>query len=353
MKRIVALAIAAAMALSLVACGNNNTPSNNNPSPSTSNPAPSTPDVSTPGSSDPTPPASPYLVQFVGATSGGTFFLVMNGFAQLVNDKLPDWFKGSAQSTAGGLEILRLLENGDADFGIGQAGVALSAIEGTYGEGNQPKFTNISSVTYMYPQVMQVMASNSSDITDFTQFAGQSFCAGAAGSATEVNTQDMYAACGIEYSNQMQYTSETQSVELMKNNQAVGGNYMGPLGSAAMTELYSTGNYHLVPFTDEQLDAILAIDPSYYRFIIPAGTYANQDEDIQTFAVANFTFARTDMDEDAVYMFTKMLYENIEDTRALHSVLVDNFALENCISGMTVPLHPGAERYYKEVGAIK
>ncbi|MBP3736023.1 MAG: TAXI family TRAP transporter solute-binding subunit, partial [Lachnospiraceae bacterium] len=300
-----------------------------------------------------TPPSSPYLVQLVGATSGGTYFLVMNGFAQMLNDKLPEWFKASAQSTSGGLEILRLLESGDSDFGMGQAGVARTAIDGTYGDGNQPKFVNIASVTYMYPNVMQIAVANGSGIEDFTDFAGKSFCAGASGSATETNTQDMYAACGIEYSDKMQYTSESQSVELMKNGQADGANLIAAIGAASVTELYSTGKYHLLSFTDEQLDAICAKNPAYYKFVIPAGTYANQDEDINTFAVANYFFARADMDEDAVYTLTKTLYENIDEVRSIHNVLANNFALENCTDGMTVPLHPGAERYYKEVGALK
>ena len=354
MKRIIAAVLSVIMIMSLSACGApaQSSAPETTPAAAETTVAPAA-EASVAEGTEPAAPSSPYLIQMVGATSGGTFFLVMNGFAQMMNDKLPNWFKASAQSTSGGLEILRLLESGDSDFGMGQAGVALSAVEGTYGDGNQPKFTNIASVTYMYPQVMQIMATNDSNITDFTQFAGQSFCAGASGSATETNTQHMYAACGMEYNDKMQYTSETQSVELMKNGQAIGGNFMGPLGSAAMTELYSTGKYHLVSFTDEQIDEICKYSPAYYKFIIPAGTYANQDEDIQTFAAANYTYVRKDMDEDAVYMFVKTLYENLEETQSVHSVLKGNFCLENCTNGMTVPLHPGAERYYKEVGAIE
>ena len=358
MKRIVALALAAIMVLSLVACGNKMTEQPaTTPAPSTSTEQqPSTtpePGTTEPASTEPTAPSSPYLIQLVGASSGGTYFLAMNGFAQLMNDKVPQWFKASAQSTAGGLEILRLLESGDADFGIGQSGVALTAIEGTYGDGNQPKFENLTSVTYMYPQVMQVIASNASGVTDFTQFATLSFCAGASGSATEQNTKDMYRVLGMEYNNKMQYTSEAQSAELMKNNQADGGNMIGPVGSAAMTDLMSTGKFHLVSFTDEQLDKILEVSPGFYKFTIPAGSYANQDEDAQTFALANWLYCRKDMDDDEVYTFVKTLYENLDDVHAIHSVLEKNFSLENSQSGMTVPMHPGAERYYKEAGVLK
>jgi len=343
MKKVVSLILVLAMVLSLAACGGEpaTTTAQNQPAGTEQN------------SNVPKAPSSPYLTQLVGATSGGTFFLVMNGFADMLNNKLPNWFKASAQSTSGGLEILRLLESGDAEFGMGQAGVARTAIDGTYGDGNQPKFVNIASVTYMYPNVMQIAVANDSGITDFTQFAGKSFCAGASGSATETNTRDMYSACGIEYSNSMQYTSEAQSVELMKNKQADGANLIAAIGAASVTELYSTGKYHLLSFTDAQLDAICAKNPAYYKFTIPAGTYANQNEDIKTFAVANYLYARKDLEDDVVYMLVKTLYENLEETQSIHNVLKTNFKLENCTDGMTVPLHPGAEKYYKEVGAIK
>ena len=139
----------------------------------------------------------------------------------------------------------------------------------------------------------------------------------------------------------------------MKNGQADGANLIAAIGAASVTELYSTGKYHLLSFTDAQLDEILKQNPAYYKFTIPAGTYANQNEDIKTFAVANYLYVRKDMDEDAVYMFTKCFYENLAETQAIHKVLGTNFKLENCTDGATVDFHPGAIRYYKEVGAWK
>ena len=352
MKKLTAIVLALVMVLSLAACGSKQETSTPAPTqPATTNTEPTT--TPEPASTELTPPNSPYLIQLVGASSGGTFFLAMNGFAQLMNDKAPEWFQASAQSTAGGMEILRLLESDDADFGMGQAGVAKSAIDGTYGDGNQPKLENLASVTYMYPQVMQMIASNASGVEDFTQFADKTFCAGASGSATEQNTKDIYRVLGMEYNSKMQYTSESQSADLMKNGQADGGNMVGPVGSAAMTDLMSTGKFHLVGFTDEQIAELLKISPAFYEFTVPANSYANQPEPVKTFAVANWLYCSKDLDEDEVYTFVKTLYENLDDVHAIHNVLNENFSLENSQDGMTVPMHPGAERYYKEVGILK
>lgn len=333
-RKFLALILALAMVMSLVACGSKDTP---------------TPDgqKNTDGA-----PNSPYTIQICGATSGGTYFLIANGLCQLLNDKASEWFKASAQSTAGTPENIRLMEEGETDFAFGQAGVVKQALDGV-GAFEGEKFDNISSVTYVYPNVMQVAVSNKSGVKSFADFKGKTFCAGASGSATEINTRDMFAACGISYNDSnIEYTSESQSVELMQNGQADGANLIAAVGAASVTELYSTGNYHLLSFSDEELDAICSYSDAYYKYTIPAGTYANQDEDIHTFAVANGIFCRSDLDEDAVYNFVKTLYENIEQVYEIHSICANNIALENCVNGMTAPLHPGAEKYYKEVGAI-
>ena len=347
-KRLLALACSLLMVASLAACGSSGTSASTS---TATPPAASASSASSSAESGVAAPSSPYTIQICGATSGGTYFLIANAICQLMNDTVPEWFQASAQSTGGTPDNIRLMEEGETDFAFGQAGVvgqALNSIGAFEGE----TFTNISSVTYVYPNVMQIAVSNKSGVENFADFKGKTFCAGASGSATELNTRDMYEACGLTYSDSnIEYTSESQSVELMKNGQADGANLIAAIGAASVTELYSTGDYHLISFTDEQLDAICALSDAYYKYTIPAGTYANQNEDIKTFAVANYIFCRSDMDEDAVYTFTKTIYENLDTVHEMHNAC-KNILPENCVNGMTAPLHPGAERYYKEIGAI-
>ncbi|MDY3282778.1 TAXI family TRAP transporter solute-binding subunit [Dysosmobacter sp.] len=348
MKKIVALLLSAAMVMSLAACGSKTQA----PAASTPAPAASAPAASAAAESGPQAPASPYTIQICGATSGGTYFLIANGLCQLLNDTMPEWFNASAQSTGGTPDNIRLMQEGETDFAFGQAGVVKTALDGT-GAFEGETFDNISSVTYMYPNVMQIAVSNKSGIENFTDIKGKTFGAGASGSATELNTRDMFAACGMTYDDaKLEYTSESQSVELMKNGQAQAANLIAAIGAASVTELYSTGDYHLISFTDEQLDAICALSDAYYPYTIPAGTYANQDEDIHTFAVANYIFCRSDLEEEVVYQFVKCMYENLSSVEEIHSIIKGNVALENVTNGMTAPMHPGAEKYFKEVGAI-
>ena len=296
----------------------------------------------------------PALIQICGATSGGTYFLLANAIAQMVNTKLPADFKASAQSTAGTPVIIRLLENKEADFGFGQAGVAKDALSGT--GGFDKKYTNIASVTYVYPNVMQIPVLKESKIKSFADFKGKSFAVGASGSATELNSRDLAKVYGLDYLQKKEFkpefASEAQSVELMKNRQADGANLIAGIGAASVTDLMSSGKYELISISDDKLAELNKINPAYFKFIIPANTYPNQPTAVQTFAVANYIFARKDLPEDLVYKFTTAIYENSADLVATHKAAKD-IKKENAVNGMTVPLHPGAAKYLKEIGAVK
>lgn len=346
LSKIVCLILSFALLLAIAGCGNAPAAS----APATSTPASSSSVAST-ASSASAAPKSATAIQICGATSGGTYFLLANAIAQMLNTNSGDWFKASAQSTGGTPANIRLMEDGETDFAFGQSGVAQQAFEGT--GSFDKKYTNFASVTYVYPNVMQIAVRKDAKITSFADFKGKTFCADASGSATELNTRDMYAAAGIKYEDStIEYTSETQSADLIKNRQAHGANLIAALGAAAMTDLMSTGDNEIYSFSDEEIKAICSLNPAYFEFTIPAGTYPNQNNDVKTFAVANYIFCRANLDDELVYQFTKAIYENVEALKAAHKAAGD-IKPENCVNGITVALHPGAERYYKEIGALK
>jgi len=298
--------------------------------------------------------AAPALIQICGATSGGTYFLLANAIAQMLNTRMPETFRASAQSTAGTPVNMRLLETGEAEFAFGQAGIARNALDGV--GGFEQQFTNISSVTYVFPNVMQIIVARDANIRTFADLRGQSFAVGASGSATEMNSRDLAQVYGLDYLSRRdftpQFTSEAQSVELLQNRQAVGANMISGLGSATATELMSSGRFEFLQFSDETVAALMEINPAYFPYIIPANTFANQPEPVHTFAVANFIFARKDLPDNLVYDFVRAVYENVEDLILVHHV-ASNIKKENAVNGLTVPLHPGAERFFREIGAIE
>ncbi|SBV96647.1 TRAP transporter solute receptor, TAXI family [uncultured delta proteobacterium] len=294
------------------------------------------------------------MIQICGATSGGTYFLLANAIAQVLNTKMPNDFKANAQSTAGTPINIRLMEKKEAEFAFGQAGIAKNAVDGV--AGFEQKFTNIASVTYVYPNVMHVAVAKDANIKTFADFKGKSFAVGASGSATEMNSRDMALIYGLDYLTKKdftaEYSSESQSVELLKNRQAVGANLIAGVGAASSMDLMSSGKFELLNFSDEKIAELNKINPAYFKFVIPANTYPNQPEAVNTFAVANYIYCRKDLPVDLVYKFTKAIYENQADLVNVHKAAA-NIKKESAVNGLTVPLHPGAEKYFKEVGAIK
>jgi len=294
------------------------------------------------------------MVQICGATSGGTYFLLANAIAQVLNTKMPDDFKANAQSTAGTPINIRLMEKKEADFAFGQAGIAKNAMDGV--GGFEQKFNNIASVTYVYPNVMQIAIPKDAGIKTFADFKGKSFAVGASGSATELNSRDMAQVYGLDYMTKKEFTpefaSEAQSAELLHNRQTQGANLIAGLGAASVMDLMSSGKFELLNFPKDKVAELNKMNSAYFNFIIPANTYPNQPEDVNTFAVANYIFCRKDLSEDLVYKFTKALYEYQPDLVAVHKA-ASSIKKENAVNGLTVPLHPGAAKYLKEIGAIQ
>lgn len=298
-------------------------------------------------------PKSPYLIQFAGATSGGSYFLICNAIADMLNSKYPQYFRASVQSTAGSAAILRALQKGDVEFGISQAGIANDARKGINSFKDE-KCTNFSSVSYLFPTVMHLVARSKFNIKAFTDFKGKSFAVGAMGSATELNSKTLCSVYNMTYKNfkRVEYTSEAQTVELLKNRQIDGANLIAAVGSASPTDLMSSNGFELIGFSDADIKKILAIDTSFYPYKIAANTYMNQNYEVNTYAVANFLFTNNSVSKDIVYAVTKAIHDNQKSLTNTYSLL-SGMTLQTALNGMTVGLSAGAEKYYKEVGVLK
>lgn len=349
MKRALGLAMVMSFMLSFTACGAPEKPSAPSEPAASGGASTSEPAGPQAGSLGIPVPDSPYNVQFMGATSGGTYFLIANAIADLLNANYSEYFNASVQSSGGTPAILRSLQNEEVEFGIAQAGLAYDARKGL--NDFSEKWENYSCITYMFPTVMHLVSQDKEEYQTWKDFEGKSIAVGAVGSATELNSRVLNKAYGVDYDNfaSVEYVSESQAVDMLKNKQIVGANLIASVGGASPVDLMSTGGYKIMTFTDEDRDRILEMANSFYPYTIPSGTYANQDYDINTYAVANFLFANNSVPEDVVYAVTKAIYDNLDYLESVYS-LMGGVSLDVALDGQTVPLNPGAERYYKEVG---
>ena len=291
--------------------------------------------------------ADTFLSIATGGTAG-TYYPLGGDIANLFNTTL-EGVKATAQATGGSAENLRLIQNGEAELGTVQNDVAAYAYNGTDSfEGET--IDNFTVLASLYPEVIQLVARADSAISNIEDLKGKRISVGAAGSGVFFNAMHILTAAGLTLDDvDAQYLSFSESSDAMKNRQLDAYFTTAGIPNAAITELASGADVVMVNLDQNTMDALIAEKPFYVSFVIPGGTYPGIEEDAQTVAVAAILVGTGDLDEELVYNMVKSLFEQGQTT--LTHAKKTEILLETALDGVgTLPLHPGAERYYQEVG---
>jgi uncharacterized protein len=300
-----------------------------------------------------TAPVTAHAEQFINILTGGTsgvYYPIGVGLSKIFADGI-EGARTQVQATKASVENLNLLQQGKGEFAIALGDSVKFAAEGNAEVGFAKPLDKIRGISAAYPNYIQVAASKDSGIVTITDFKGKAISVGAAKSGTELNARTILGALGMSYDDlgKVEYLPFAESVELMKNRQLDATLQSAGLGVASLKDLATS-----VPTTIVSIPADVAdkLGAPYLAAVIPAGTYEGQTDDVPTLAVGNFFVTSSDVDEETVYQMTKLMFEHLPDLVAAHKA-AGAISLENALNGMPVPLHPGAERYYREVGLIK
>jgi TRAP transporter TAXI family solute receptor len=293
------------------------------------------------------------------ATTGGTYYPVGVALATLSKVKLEDSANigMSAISSAGSGENVRLLRENEAQFAILQGLFGHYAWTGTGPIEADGKQENLRSVTMLWQNVEHFLVAaehaKSGTIDDFLALKGQKMGLGAQNSGTIGSNQTILANLGIDIENdyELVYAGYGPSAEALQNGQVAGISAPAGVPVGAVTQLMASAgdSVRLLSFTDEQAEKADGGMELWTRYDIPAGAYPGQTEEVATIAQPNFLAVRDDVSEDHVYQFTKTVYENLDFLSAIHPA-TKVMALESALAGLPIPLHPGAAKYYQEVG---
>jgi TRAP transporter TAXI family solute receptor len=166
-----------------------------------------------------------------------------------------------------------------------------------------------------------------------------------------LNARAIFKAAGLTYEDmgKVQYLPFAESVELIKNRQLDATLQSSGLGMAAIRDLSSVMPLNYVAIPSEVVAKIG--NPAYQSAMIPANTYDGQAEAVPTVAITNILVTRADLPDDVVYDMTRLLFDNLGRLGNSHSAAKD-IKLEAAAKNLPIALHPGAERYYKEKGAL-
>ena len=286
------------------------------------------------------------------SSSGGSVYAIGAGLSKLLTEKI-DGLDMRAIATGGAVDNVGLMSRGEVQLSLNASNTNYMACNGTL-EG-MDKQENLRGIVSLYPSVFHFIVGKDSGITGFDQLQGRKGAVGAPASATDLYCTDVLNYFGYDYHDRKDveavYANTSDATDLFKDGHIDWALF--PLGvpGSAVLDLSMSGKINILPIAGEDRDGILEQYPFYVPYTIPGGTYTGFDEDIDTIGCVITLVADESVDEEVVYQITKTIWENLDDVQAIANSLTW-MTKENATSGIGAPLHPGAERYYKEVGML-
>jgi uncharacterized protein len=291
---------------------------------------------------------------FVNVLTGGTsgvYYPLGVALANAIGKSIPG-VKTSVQATKASVENLNLLQAGRGEIAFTLGDSLSDAWKGNEEAGFKAPLKKLRGIAAIYPNYIQVVARADSGIKSLADLKGKKISVGAPKSGTELNARAVLHAAGIEYKDfaKVEYLPFGESVELMKNRQIDVTLQSAGIGVSSLRDLAASVPIVVVPIPEAVIKKIN--DPAYIHAVIPANTYNGQSTDVSTAAVQNFLVTHEGVSNDIVYGMTKALWTNLPELVAAHAA-AKAIDIKHALQAMPVPLHPGAEKYYKEVGALK
>ncbi len=299
--------------------------------------------------------ARPYVV--TTATTGGTFYPVGVAIATLTHAQLyeSEGISLTVISSVGSMENLKLLRDNQVQFAILQGPFGAWSWTGE-GPVSRPQ-THIRSVSALWKNVEHfVLLTELTDtkfMMDLDRLDDERYVLGARNSGAEQTGRFILDTLGIDYEEKfnLAYMGYGPTSNAIQDGNIVGMNIPAGAPVSAITRAYAFMGERMtiLNWTQDSLDKLNARYPLWDWYDFPPGTYPSQTENIRTVASPNVLVTRVDIPEEVVYNITKVIWENLATLQEIHGATND-MRPEIAIDGLGAPLHPGALRYYREVG---
>lgn len=296
------------------------------------------------------PAAKAEFVNIVTGGTSGVYYPLGVALSEIYGQGI-DGARVQVQATKASVENLNLLGQKKAELAFALGDSVKAGWEGNAEAGFPKPLKDLRALAAIYPNYIQIVAEKSSGIRTLEDLKGKTLSVGAPASGTELNAREIFKAAGLSYDDlaKVEFLPFGESAELIKNRQLQATLQSSGLGVAFIKDLASTHDITIVAIPKEVVEKIGA---PYVPAVIPAGTYQGQTEDIPTAAVGNLLVTREGVSEETGYAMTKLLFENLPKLQAAHSA-AKNITPEHALDGLSIPLHPGAEKYYREIGLLK
>ena len=286
----------------------------------------------------------------------GVYYPAGGAICRLVNTgRKEHGIRCSVESTGGSVYNVNTIRQGELDFGVVQSDVQYNALEGQGQEfEGQGPFEDLRAVFALHPEPFTVVARADSGIKSFDDLKGKRVNVGNPGSGQRSTMEVLMDAKGWtmdEFALASELKSAEQSQALSDNNvDAIVFTVGHPNGS--IQEASTTTDATLVPVTGAEVDQLVGDNPYYSKATIPGEMYRGNPDDVETFGVRATLVSSADVPDEVVYEVVKAVFENFEDFKKLHPAFATLEKEEIVTGGLSAPLHPGAEKYFKEAGLM-
>lgn len=287
--------------------------------------------------------------------TGGTYYPLGGMLAQLISNtaELPDT-KLSATAETGNASVAnaQLLGRGEIESAFAAADILDAAYKGV----NQFKdgaVSNLRAIGALYPETVQLVVRADSGIETFDDIKGKSVSSGSPGSGQWQLLGDLLEAHGMTREDVSEdYSSFAQSVDKIKDGNLDASLITAGLPTSSVTDLANGHDIKIVPLTGPAIAKLQETQPYYANSTVPAGSYKGIEADVPTLAVRAIWATHADVSDEIVYAVTKALYENTETLGKVHP-MGKRISVDTALESVSIPVHPGAEKYYAEKGVSK
>ncbi|MDI9571209.1 MAG: TAXI family TRAP transporter solute-binding subunit [Pseudomonadota bacterium] len=285
--------------------------------------------------------------------TGGTYYPLGGILAQALSQQVPEVVVTSQAGNAS-VANCNLIRDRQVESAFVQSNVAYNAYNGLEQFQAKPA-RNLRHIASLYPETIQIVARADANIRSVKDIKGKRLVPGDRGSGSEVDALNILGAYGYAYKDfaNVDWLSFSGGAQRLQDKQADVTFTTAGWPTAAITELAISTNIVLVPIDEAKIGELTKKYPFYARISIPKGTYKGQGKDVATITTMAQWVAGAEVPEDVVYKLTKALWEHGAAKMAAAHSQGKNVLAKTALAGISVPLHPGAERYYREAGIIK
>jgi TRAP transporter TAXI family solute receptor len=294
------------------------------------------------------PAAAQQQLSIATGGTGGVYYPMGGGLAEVINNHVAG-YSATAEVTGASVENMGLIATGDADLAIGLADTVVQAYSGT-GRFEGQQLPMVRGLASLYANMIQIVALESAGIRSLQDLRGKRVSIGAPGSGTEVNAGAILEANGITYDDiDEQRLNFNETADALANGDIDAGFWSVGAPTSSILNLSTTQRIVIIALSEAEIDAAMAANDTFAKTTLVGGTYNGVDADIAVLGIPNVLTVSSEMPDDLAYSLTKAMFENIADMQAVHPA-ANQTTVEFTLAATPVPLHPGAIRYFEEIG---